>query len=64
MKQLKHIGKSLKRPDAFGKVTGETKFLTDMKIDGMAYAYPVFSTISFGYVKSIHYQNLKNNPHF
>jgi CO/xanthine dehydrogenase Mo-binding subunit len=64
MKQLEHIGKSLKRPDAFGKVTGETKFLTDMKIDRMAYAYPIFSTISFGSVKSVQYQNLYTDPLF
>jgi CO/xanthine dehydrogenase Mo-binding subunit len=64
MKQFKHIGKSLKRPDARGKVTGETKFLTDMKIDRMVYAYPVFSTISFGSIKSIDDQDLKTDPHF
>lgn len=47
------IGKSFKRPDAPGKTTGKTKFITDVKIDNMVYGHPIYSTIPFGKIKSI-----------
>ena len=42
------IGKSIKRPDAPSKVTGETRFLTDISVDNMLYGAPVYSSIPFG----------------
>ncbi|MCH8070239.1 MAG: xanthine dehydrogenase family protein, partial [Candidatus Marinimicrobia bacterium] len=48
-----YIGKSIRRVDASAKVTGETRFLTDMSVDRMVFAYPVYSTIPYGKVKSI-----------
>ena len=47
------IGKSLKRVDAHGKVTGETRFLTDIFIDGMVHAYPVYAKIPFGEITGV-----------
>ena len=51
--QNKFIGKSLARVDARIKVQGREKFITDMFIDGMLYAYPVFSSIPFGKIKKV-----------
>ncbi len=42
------IGKSIVRPDASGKTTGETRFVTDLTIENMVYGAPVYSTIPFG----------------
>lgn len=42
------LGKSIIRPDAPGKTTGETRFLTDISVENMVYGAPVFSTIPFG----------------
>lgn len=50
---LKYIGKSHLRPDSKEKVTGETRFLTDIPVDNMLYAAPVFSSIPFGKIISI-----------
>lgn len=50
---LKYIGSSHPRPDAYGKVTGNTRFLTDLSVQGMAHAAPVFSSIPFGKILSI-----------
>jgi CO/xanthine dehydrogenase Mo-binding subunit len=46
MKKLKYVGVGVKRVDALGKVTGETKYAGDLKLPGMCYgkillsAYP------------------------
>lgn len=50
---MNYIGKSLLRPDAAGKVTGETRFLTELSVPGMLYAAPVYSSIPFGSFRSI-----------
>ncbi len=47
------IGISHTRPDAADKTTGNTRFLTDITIPGMAFGAPVFSSIPFGNVKNI-----------
>ena len=39
--------------DAREKVTGETRFLTDICVDLMVYAYPVYSKIPFGEIQDI-----------
>lgn len=48
-----YIGKSLPRVDAPGKVTGMTRFITDMHVDRMVYAYPVVSPIAFGRLNGV-----------
>jgi CO/xanthine dehydrogenase Mo-binding subunit len=42
------IGASLPNIDARDKVTGATHYTTDLVVDGMVWAYPVFSRIPFG----------------
>ena len=42
------IGKSILRPDAPKKTTGETRFLTDISVDNMVHGAPVYSSIPFG----------------
>lgn len=42
------IGTSLPNIDARGKVTGNTRYTTDLVVDGMVWAYPIFSRIPFG----------------
>jgi len=48
-----YVGKSLKRVDAADKISGRTRYATDIKMDGMLYAYPVFSTIASGSIRKI-----------
>jgi len=50
---LSILGKSINRPDAPGKTTGETRFLTDITVDNMAHGAPVYSSIPFGEYTSI-----------
>ena len=47
------LGKSINRPDAPGKTTGKTRFLTDIAVDNMAHGAPVYSSIPFGEYTSI-----------
>ena len=47
------LGKSINRPDAPSKTTGETRFLTDIAVDNMAHGAPVYSSIPFGEYTSI-----------
>ncbi len=50
---FKSIGSSHIRVDAPGKVTGQTHYLTDIFIDNMVYAYPVYSRIPFGRIEAV-----------
>ena len=59
-----YIGKSLPRVDAPGKVTGETRFITDMQVDRMVYAYPVVSPIAFGKLNSVDISDAKDQAGF
>ena len=47
------IGHRIRRIDAQGKVTGETRFLTDLSVPDMVFAYPAYSTIPFGTIRKI-----------
>ncbi|NQU68677.1 MAG: xanthine dehydrogenase family protein [Candidatus Marinimicrobia bacterium] len=47
------LGSRISRIDAADKVTGKTKFLTDMSVPGMVYAYPIYSSIPFGHITDI-----------
>jgi CO/xanthine dehydrogenase Mo-binding subunit len=53
------IGKSFKRPDGPNKTTGNTKFITDIKVGNMVYGHPLYSTIPFGKIKSIELNEAK-----
>lgn len=50
---IRTIGSSYPRPDARDKVTGMTRFLTDLKAPGMVFAAPVVASIPFGRLRSI-----------
>ena len=52
-KEFKYIGKSVPRVDAAGKVTGQTRFITDQYLDRMIYAYPFYSASPFWKVTAI-----------
>ncbi len=58
------IGTSLKRIDARGKTTGETKFLTDLKVDNMLHAAPVYSRIPHGHLLGIELKQVEDDPDF
>jgi len=58
------IGTRFKRVDARRKVTGETKFLTDIKVDNMLHAAPVFSQVAYGHLLSISTGVVENDPDF
>lgn len=47
------IGQSFSRPDAAGKTTGKTRFLTDISVKNMVHGAPVYSSIPFGEFKRI-----------
>jgi xanthine dehydrogenase YagR molybdenum-binding subunit len=51
--QERLIGKPVDRVDGRFKVTGSAKFAAEYKLDGMAYAALVFSTISKGVIREI-----------
>ncbi len=53
MENLSIIGHSLPRPDAAGKTTGKTRFLTDISVKNMVYGAPVYSSIPFGEFNNI-----------
>jgi len=47
------IGISHPRVDSRGKVSGQTRFLPDIRVEGMLYAYPVYSPVPFGTLNGI-----------
>ncbi len=47
------IGDSMRRVDGRLKVTGAARYTADQHLDGMVYAYGVFSTVSSGRVLRI-----------
>ncbi len=63
-RQFFHISKSLPRVDAPGKVTGETRFITDRQVDRMVYAYPVVSPIPFGRLNKVNVDAAEKTPGF
>ncbi len=59
-----YINKSLPRVDGESKTLGQTKYITDIEIEGMAHAYPVCASVPFGKVKSVNYSKLSEDPDF
>jgi len=47
------IGKPVARPDAFGKVTGETRYMSDLKLPGMLWGKILRSPYAHALIKSI-----------
>ncbi len=58
------IGKSLKRVDARGKTTGDTLFLTDLKVENMLHAAPVYSATPYGELLNIDTSRVESDPDF
>jgi CO/xanthine dehydrogenase Mo-binding subunit len=50
---LRYIGKDLPRADAFVKVTGELKYVDDIKIEGMLYGKVLRSPVPHAIVKKV-----------
>jgi xanthine dehydrogenase YagR molybdenum-binding subunit len=49
-----YVGRSFERVDGHAKVQGEARFTAEFKLDHMAYAVPVYSTIAKGKIRKIH----------
>lgn len=64
MSAINVIGKSFKRPDGPAKTTGQTQFITDVNIEGMVHAHPIYSSIPFGEVVEINTSNAKQTEGF
>lgn len=59
---LEVIGNNFIRPDAKGKVTGETKFTDDLKFPGMLHASVKRAGIPHGILKQIHLEEARLLP--
>ncbi len=58
----KYIGKGISRHDGYEKVTGQAKYVGDMKMSGMLYARLKTSTCAHGLIKKIDIEKAKNLP--
>jgi len=58
------IGKRQKRIDAKGKTTGATRFVTDIQVDNMLHAAPVYSHIPHGRLMGIDSTSVESDPEF
>ncbi len=56
------IGDSMRRVDGRLKVTGAARYTADQHLDGMVYAYGVFSTVSSGRVLRIDTASARRTP--
>lgn len=56
------IGKSVTRPDAHGKVTGETRYMSDLKMPGMLWGGILRSPHAHALIKSIDISKAKQIP--
>jgi len=52
-KDLKYIGKRVKRTDALAKVTGQARYASDMRLPGMLYAAMLRSNVPHATIRSI-----------
>jgi CO/xanthine dehydrogenase Mo-binding subunit len=60
--ELKWVGKSVARKDGVGKVTGETKFFSDMSLPSMLYAKVARSKYPHALIKRINTEKAKAVP--
>jgi CO/xanthine dehydrogenase Mo-binding subunit len=58
------IGTRKTRVDARGKLTGETKFLTDLSVANMLHAAPVYTALPHGILQGIDTSAIENDPDF
>lgn len=58
------IGKRQKRVDSRGKVTGSTRFITDISVENMLHAAPVYSSEPFGKLVEIDAGLIDQDPDF
>ena len=58
------IGTRLKRVDARGKTTGETRFLTDIQVANMVHGAPVYSSIPYGRLLGIDTTMVESDSEF
>lgn len=58
------IGTRLQRIDARGKTTGDTRFITDISVDKMLHAAPVFSQVPYGKLLGIDTRVVENDHAF
>jgi CO/xanthine dehydrogenase Mo-binding subunit len=58
------IGSRLNRVDATGKTTGATRFITDIHVDNMVHAAPVYSPFPYGRLTGIDTSNVLDDPDF
>ena len=64
LKPATKINDRVVRVDAIQKARGEAKYVCDMTLPGMQYAYMVRSTIARGKIKAIHLPELPEGYHF
>src|SRR5438105_1288586 len=57
-----YVGKALDRVDAQAKVQGEARFTAEFKVENMAYAALVYSTIAKGNIRRINSGPAKEAP--
>lgn len=57
-----YVGKSYDRVDAQAKVLGEARFTAEFKLENLAYAVPVYSTIAKGRIRRIKSEVAEESP--
>jgi xanthine dehydrogenase YagR molybdenum-binding subunit len=57
-----YVGKPLDRVDAHAKVTGEAHFTAEFRVDNIAYAALVYSTIARGTIRKIYSEPAEQSP--
>ena len=62
--QTHTIGTRHKRVDARGKTTGATRFITDISVNDMLFAAPVFSKIPYGRLLGINSEPASSDPDY
>lgn len=64
MTQSNYIGKRQKRVDAQDKITGRTKFSTDIMMENLLHAAPVYSPVPYGKFLGIDTSVVEDDPDF
>ena len=60
MKELKYVGKNVRRVDAFEKVNGTARYCDDIKFQNMLYAKILHSPYAHARIKNIDTSQAKN----
>src|SRR5262249_23893686 len=53
---MKAVGRSLHRIEGIPKVTGESVYVADMRIEGCLYGRTIRSTVAHGLIRNIHFK--------